>query len=123
MVRRPPRSTRTDTLFPYTTLCRSARLRPRRASAVTPAAPQLIRASASALGLMSVMTMRAPGQISAATIAPTPATVPISTIQPHAEIGRAHVCTPVTNAHLVCRLLLDKQTTHTTEHHTTITTS
>src|SRR3546814_9951619 len=23
-----------------------------------------------------------------------------------AEIGRAHVCTPVTNAHLVCRLLL-----------------
>src|SRR3546814_2492750 len=25
------------------------------------------------------------------------------------EIGRAHVRTPVTNAHLVCRLLLDKQ--------------
>src|SRR3546814_1332807 len=24
MVRRPPRTTRTDTLFPYTTLCRSA---------------------------------------------------------------------------------------------------
>src|SRR3546814_8807251 len=28
-----------------------------------------------------------------------------------AEIGRAHVCTPVTNAHLVCRLLLDKKNT------------
>src|SRR3546814_3310460 len=28
MIRRPPRSTRTDTLFPYTTLCRSP-LRPR----------------------------------------------------------------------------------------------
>src|SRR3546814_2785904 len=27
------------------------------------------------------------------------------------EIGRAHVCTPVTNAHLVCRLLLYKNTT------------
>src|SRR3546814_14666382 len=26
MIRRPPRSTRTDTLFPYTTLVRSARL-------------------------------------------------------------------------------------------------
>src|SRR3546814_6289237 len=26
-IRRPPRSTRTDTLFPYTTLCRSWRLR------------------------------------------------------------------------------------------------
>src|SRR3546814_5916921 len=24
------------------------------------------------------------------------------------ETGRAHVCTPVTNAHLVCRLLLEK---------------
>src|SRR3546814_6586307 len=29
------------------------------------------------------------------------------------EIGRAHVCTPVTNAHLVCRLLLEKTKTHT----------
>src|SRR3546814_5926446 len=29
------------------------------------------------------------------------------------EIGRAHVCTPVTNAHIVCRLLLEKKnTTH-----------
>src|SRR3546814_9793070 len=28
MIRRPPRSTRTDTLFPYTTLFRSARNRP-----------------------------------------------------------------------------------------------
>src|SRR3546814_3335775 len=35
MIRRPPRSTRTDTLFPYTTLFRS---RPRRARARTPAA-------------------------------------------------------------------------------------
>src|SRR3546814_10774838 len=26
------------------------------------------------------------------------------------EIGRAHVCTPVTNAQLVCRLLLEKKT-------------
>src|SRR3546814_15325119 len=28
MIRRPPRSTRTDTLFPYTTLFRSARAEP-----------------------------------------------------------------------------------------------
>src|SRR3546814_7656690 len=34
MIRRPPRSTRTDTLFPYTTLFRSpARRNPRRAQA------------------------------------------------------------------------------------------
>src|SRR3546814_3832658 len=25
------------------------------------------------------------------------------------EIGRAHVCTPVTNAHIVCRVLLEKK--------------
>src|SRR3546814_13421150 len=31
MIRRPPRSTRTDTLFPYTTLFRSPRRRNRRA--------------------------------------------------------------------------------------------
>src|SRR3546814_14520382 len=30
MIRRPPRSTRTDTLFPYTTLFRSLRMRPDR---------------------------------------------------------------------------------------------
>src|SRR3546814_8197109 len=29
-----------------------------------------------------------------------------------AQIGRAHVCTPVTNAHLVCRLLLEKKKIH-----------
>src|SRR3546814_6132549 len=28
---------------------------------------------------------------------------------PRPKIGRAHVCTPVTNAHLVCRLLLEKK--------------
>src|SRR3546814_1470346 len=30
----------------------------------------------------------------------------------HREIGRAHVSTPVTNAHLVCRLLLEKKQQH-----------
>src|SRR3546814_6802153 len=28
------------------------------------------------------------------------------------QIGRAHVCTPVTNAQLVCRLLLEKKKKH-----------
>src|SRR3546814_7046675 len=32
------------------------------------------------------------------------------------QIGRAHVCTPVTNAHLVCRLLLEKKKNTTTTH-------
>src|SRR3546814_4072411 len=30
------------------------------------------------------------------------------------KIGRAHVCAPVTNAHLVCRLLLEKKKTTST---------
>src|SRR3546814_2303397 len=30
-----------------------------------------------------------------------------ATLSATPEIGRAHVCTPVTNAHIVCRLLLE----------------
>src|SRR3546814_4707996 len=33
------------------------------------------------------------------------------------EIGRAHVCTPVTNAHPVCRLLLEKKKIHLVHKH------
>src|SRR3546814_1614755 len=43
MLRRPPRSTRTDTLFPYTTLFRSATPRRRQPAVLQPAA-QLRRA-------------------------------------------------------------------------------
>src|SRR3546814_7287409 len=38
------------------------------------------------------------------------------------EIGRAHVCTPVTNAHLVCRLLLAKKNSNIKQLHTMQTT-
>src|SRR3546814_14845236 len=41
MIRRPPRSTRTDTLFPYTTLFRSEGPRPRDDASVTPDAALL----------------------------------------------------------------------------------
>src|SRR3546814_10457764 len=75
MIRRPPTSTRTDTLFPYTTLFRShTSVNPTGIVPVGPAEP---------LG---------PGHS-------------LTGIQP--QIGRAHVCTPVTNAHIVCRLLLE----------------
>src|SRR3546814_9417584 len=36
--------------------------------------------------------------------------------RPVVQIGRAHVCTPVTNAHLVCRLLLEKKKKKTSNH-------
>src|SRR3546814_10477913 len=39
---------------------------------------------------------------------PTPRCCGDAGAQAIREIGRAHVCTPVTNAHLVCRLLLEK---------------
>src|SRR3546814_1949839 len=35
------------------------------------------------------------------------------------QIGRAHVCTPVPNEHLVCRLLLEKKKTLIGSRHTT----
>src|SRR3546814_2614030 len=80
MVRRPPRSTRSDTLFPYTTVFRSRLI----VDPVEDLADQvedrrLVRAAD-----------------------------PKEDPDGLAEIGRAHVCTPVTNAHLVYRLLLAK---------------
>src|SRR3546814_5738050 len=77
MSRRPPRSTRTDTLFPYTTLFRSAVLLPAAMLAHQAVQPALDAAREPAV-------RRVDGQ--------------------H-QIGRAHVWTPVTNAPLVCRLL------------------
>src|SRR3546814_5053381 len=44
MLRRPPRSTRTDTLFPYTTLFRSRRRRGRPAYATRQRRPAMMRA-------------------------------------------------------------------------------
>src|SRR3546814_4746672 len=83
MIRRPPRSTRTDTLFPYTTLFRSG-----------------------GPGLTGCGVARWTGA------GTRPGRGGAGGIRPPAgprQIGRAHVCTPVTNAHLVCRLLLEKK--------------
>src|SRR3546814_13701482 len=98
MIRRPPRSTRTDTLFPYTTLFRSSDPRRRRGqpSAVI-FAHQRIGRIARAIGEPALRRRAADH---AEDVAHTPQV---------REIGRAHVCTPVTNAHLVCRLLLEKK--------------
>src|SRR3546814_1987522 len=78
MIRRPPRSTRTDTLFPYTTLFRSAFTENLGADGRFLPVEQLKQRFAEKLGGRS-------------------------------QIGRAHVCTPVTNAQLVCRLLLEQK--------------
>src|SRR3546814_5632117 len=41
---------------------------------------------------------------------------PIDATMLRAEIGRAHVCTPVTNAHIVCRYLLENKKKNTSSH-------
>src|SRR3546814_5971812 len=87
MIRRPPRSTRTDTLFPDTTLFRSHLGRRRDARRVAGAGGR--RGGG--------RPHRDDGRHAAAQRLD------------RKQIGRAHVCTPVTNAHLVCRLPLEKK--------------
>src|SRR3546814_9769144 len=121
MTRRPPRSTRTDTLFPYTTLFRSVR-----------------NVSRELIAILNLMGANEP-QVLTKVVLPSAVTwvfaglrisVPYALIgaivgelmasnrglgyllvqaQGQFEIGRAHVCTPVNNAQLVCRLLLEKK--------------
>src|SRR3546814_7084215 len=101
MIRRPPRSTRTDTLFPYTTRGRSGD----GGGAATSRHRPFVSASRCHLPMASPQ-----GGFQAEIGRKSPSPMPRlrSSIQRHEQIGRAHVCTPVTNAHLVCRLLLDK---------------
>src|SRR3546814_8372060 len=95
MLRSPPRSTRTDTLFPYTTLFRSARRnrpqrprdRPDRSS----------RTFVHARALLGHGVSLGPAIRDA-----------IGGGSPSSR-SEEHTSTPVTNAHLVCRLLLEKK--------------
>src|SRR3546814_3646118 len=122
MIVRPPIYTRTVTLFPYTTLVRSFRDAAvnRDQGASREKAQQAIVA---ALG--DGLQRMAQGQIDYRIETPFPpafeklrtdyndAVAQLRQIMlsvAESEIGRAHVCTLVTNAHIVCRLLLEKKT-------------
>src|SRR3546814_6188908 len=124
MIRRPPRSTRTDTLFPYTTLfrsdfhvllalvysqCHGSGLEP---SACAQSGFSHPKAAACwrSHWCSAESKFSTPPQRSIATPHPW-LLVPGVAASPGLEIGRAHVCTPVTNAQLVCRLPL-ANTTH-----------
>src|SRR3546814_11294969 len=87
MNRLPPRSTRTDTPFPYTTLFRSARCRRRPGKRVR---------KRGCGGWNSASADYSEG---------------LWRVNGVGEIGRAHVRTPGTNAQLVCRPLLGKKKT------------
>src|SRR3546814_10181535 len=104
MIRRPPRSTRTDTLFPYTTLFRS----------------EVIRRTVdnASIGSVSLVSANTDDPVTPYDESLTFAAIRVkgsSTLETGVtcttigQIGRAHVRTPVTNAHLVCRLLLEKK--------------
>src|SRR3546814_16131547 len=90
MIRRPPRSTRTDTLSPYTTLFRSRRGRDSRRD----------RQKRKPVGEPAGFERKRNDHGGSSRAWDARREWPI------AEIGRAHVRTPVTNAHLVCLLLL-----------------
>src|SRR3546814_4795708 len=95
MLRRPPRSTRTDTLFPYTTLFRAP-----------PARDNDGRAEEGERGADRLPLPPRQRRQSGARQRAQPAEA--AARGGSREIGRARR-TPVTNAHLVCRLLLEKK--------------
>src|SRR3546814_6562523 len=100
MIRRPPRATRTYTLFPDTTLFRSDAgiAVGERGGILTDLGCVTSDENVYAVGECAAVEGRCYGLV-----APGYTTAEI------VEIGRAHVCTPVTNAHIVCRLLLDNK--------------
>src|SRR3546814_6069920 len=122
MVRRPPRSTRTDTLFPYTTLFRSeldalrlgaGTIRDAAGGRAVAAriSEQHRRFEAGDEALVAVRRRVGEGVQRLGVLDDA-----ADEIEAHIreEIGRAHVRTTVTHAHLVSRLLLEKKTSDTT---------
>src|SRR3546814_1769055 len=105
MIRRPPRSTRKDTRFPYTTLFGSGCSYDTRRSGS--GNRRRFRRRVRCFSGRRDSAIICEGALNRVE-PPTPAPAHGAMIEPkRQEIGRAHVCTPVTNAQLVCRLLLD----------------
>src|SRR3546814_3667235 len=135
MIRRPPRSTRTDTRFPYTTLFRSqqarARLLPGHAAHVVgrplPGLALLghVEVEHAEFEAETAQEFAATGGFrgemqhhgripcrprpSPVRRAPTPFRLTSRSLDgtDPDQLGHAPVCTAVTNVHLVCRLLLE----------------
>src|SRR3546814_8956124 len=136
MIRRPPRSTRTDTLFPYTTLFRSGHRAPYRL-AIAQLRPRIntdservhdtcgclrLQVTAHHLYYMAVQEAHrhAPGVVGRANHGPAITMgLLIRLIFAEDKNGRTHDCTPVTQAPIVGRLLIEQKTITNTEHNET----
>src|SRR3546814_10559699 len=111
MKRRTPRTTRNDTLFPYTTLFRSNSIF-RTLVTFMMENPKHITESAHLLFVAKNLERMGDHATNIAEMVYYVVTGERMEERERGEspeIGRAHVCTPVTNAHLVCRLLLAKK--------------
>src|SRR3546814_3000465 len=127
MIRLPPRSTRTDTLFPYTTLFRSSYLY-RAFHALPPLTNAAGEPTGALFGVVNMLrahlkenpehiafVVDAPGKTFRddmypeykATRAPMPDDLraQVEPMMEVVQIGRAKVRTPVTNAHFLYRLM------------------
>src|SRR3546814_1406711 len=108
-----PESTRTNTLFPHTELFRAARQGARRGRGGCCIVGREGRGGARIGGGSGLrLSGRRRGQGIADQMvqgASGGSVVRRGVRSGRREIGRAHVWTPVTNAHLVCRLLLEKK--------------
>src|SRR3546814_8684290 len=111
MIRRPPRSTRTDTLFPYTTLFRSSH---ELSAASTGHRERRERAEARRQG-----TAAGRGPAARRHQADDRRAREVRNRAPEGcDRSEEHTSeTPVTNAHLVCRLLLEKNKRSDTSAH------
>src|SRR3546814_2613523 len=122
MIRRPPRSTLTDTLFPYTTLFRSpgeldarqradrkdAGVRAGRLGRQRTAADERLERGGEGLdtaeqrgGIRNLRRERVASRRELVTLD--------GILRRHQRRSEEHTSEPVTNAHLVCRLLLEKK--------------
>src|SRR3546814_9615949 len=112
MLRRPPRSTRTDTLFPYTTLFRSRRHHQWTHGAVRQRIAGIIQPFGRGIGPCACTCE--PQALQLICIVQHQSSVPEQSC-PVPHRSEEHTSeTPVTNAHLVCRLLLEKKKKITT---------
>src|SRR3546814_4516571 len=108
MLRRPPGSTRTDPLFPYTTLCRS------QVGIAAAAGHHELQAARSVRhpdGVAEIVSRgrRQPGHRHAVLQHVAVRWIGIATALGLRQLDRKSTrLNPVTNAHLVCRLLLEK---------------